>query len=106
MTELRLNRIRAYDETPIAHSEWLLGTANCVFSDWRVQSHFSIKDKKPVVRFEVVPNMFSHDPLFKTDSYEELEKWINEHLEEIYSQVQAKEDKWIEENKDRFTERV
>lgn len=106
MTELRLNRIGAYDETPIASSEWLLGTSNCVFSDWQVQTYFSIKDKKPVATFVVAPKMFSHEALFKTDSYEELEKWVNEHLEEIDSQIQTKKDKWIEEYKSLFTGRV
>ena len=106
MTELRLNSIRGYDETPIACSENLLGTSNCVFSDWQIRTHFSIEDKKPVATFVVIPKMFSHEVLFKTDSYEELEKWVNEHLEEINSQVQTKKDKWIEEYKSIFTGRV
>ena len=106
MTELRLNRIWAYDETSIASSEQLLGTSNCVFSDWKVQTYFSIKDKKPVATFVVAPKAFSREVLFKTDSYEELEKWVNDHLEEINSQVQTKKDKWIEEHKNIFTERV
>ena len=106
MTELRLNRIGAYDETPIASSNWLLGTSNRVFSDWQIQTYFSLKDKKPAATFVVTPKMFSREVLFKTDNYEELEKWVNEHLKEIDSQVQTKEDKWIEENKSIFTERV
>lgn len=105
MTEIKIKDIRGYNEAPIASSDWLLGTSNCVFSDWQVQTHFSIKDKKPVATFVVVPKMFSHEVLFKTDSYEELEKWVNEHLEEINSQVQTKKDKWIEEYKSIFTGR-
>jgi hypothetical protein len=100
MTELRLGRIGAYDETPIASSENLLGTSNFVFSDWQVQTYFSIKDKKPVATFVVTPKKFSREVLFKTDNYEELEKWVNEHLEEINSQVETKKEKWIEEHKD------
>lgn len=103
MTEIRIKEIWGYSETPIANSEWLLGTSNHVFSDWKVQTYFSIKDKKPVATFVVAPEAFSKEVLFKTDSYEELEKWVNEHLEEIDSQVQSKKDKWIEEHKSIFT---
>lgn len=106
MTEIRIKNIGSYNETPIACSENLLGTSNCVFSDWQVQTYFSIKDKKPVATFVVAPKMFSSEVLFKTGSYEKLEKWINEHLKEINSQVQTKKDKWIEEHKHIFTERV
>jgi len=105
MIEIRIKSIRSYDETPIASSGWLLGTSNCVFSDWQVQTYFSIKDKKPIATFVVTPKMFSHEVLFKTDSYEELEKWVNKHLEEINSQVQTKKNKWIEEYKSIFTGR-
>lgn len=102
MTEIKINSIGGYDETSIACSEWLLGTSNCVFSDWQVKTYFSIKDKKPVATFVVAPERFSREVLFETDSYEELEKWVNKHLEEIDSQIQTKKNKWIEKYKNLF----
>ena len=95
MNKVILNGIGAYSSEPIARSEWINNTSNCVFTDWCVEVFFSIKDKKPCARFVVVSEHFDGDKLFETDDFEVLEKWINEHEKEIQSQIDTKVEEWI-----------
>ena len=96
MNKVILNGIGAYSIEPIARSEWINNTSNCVFTDWCIKTFFSIKDRKSYVKFAVVSEHFDGDTLFETDDYIELEKWINEHEEEIQSQIASKVKEWIE----------
>jgi hypothetical protein len=84
---------------PIACSEQLLNTSNSAFTDWQLNTYFSIKDKKPYAYYEVTDKAFSRNVLFKTDNYDKLEKWIEDHMKEIQTQIDIEADKWIEENK-------
>lgn len=83
----------------LAHSEDLLGTSNNVSSEWQLYTYFYIKDKKPYVKYNVYDKLFSDTLLFSTDSHEELEKWINEHREELQAQINKRVEKWIKDNK-------
>lgn len=96
MNKVILNGIGAFSNEPIARSEWINNTSNCVFTNWCIETFFSIKDKMPYVRFKVVSKSFDGDTLFETDNYIELEKWINEHEEEIQSQIDTKVEEWIQ----------
>lgn len=82
---------------PIARSEYLLNTSNLVYTDWQLNVFFGIKDKKPYAYYEVTDKDYSSNVLFETDSYDALEKWIEDHMEEIQDQIDTKADKWIEE---------
>lgn len=88
--------ISAYSSTYIACSENLLGTSNCVFSDWVIATFFKIENDIPVAHFSVRDKMFSSNTLFETNDYKELKKWIEEHSTEIQSQIDKKKEEWIE----------
>jgi hypothetical protein len=94
--KLKLCSISAYDSTFIASSENLCGTSNCVFSDWAIGTYFRIdENEEPKVHFVIRDKMFGKNVLFKTDSYQELYKWIDEHSEEIQKQIDIKKEEWI-----------
>ena len=95
MHQVNLMDISGYECSYIARSEWLLGTSNCVFTDWCIRTFFSIKDKKPYAHFVVVSAMWEGKNLFETDDYVELEKWIEEHMNEISGQIEKKSEDWI-----------
>lgn len=83
--------IHALSIDPLARVNWINGTSNTEYSDWMLYTHFSIKDDQPVARFEVLDEYLSKNPpLFKTNSYQELEKWIELHREEIQKQLEKK----------------
>ena len=93
---MKLCSISAYDSTFIAKSEDLCGTSNCVFSDWSIGTFFKIDENgEPKAHFEVRDKMFGKNVLFKTDNYQELNKWINEHSKEIQKQIDTKKEEWI-----------
>ena len=87
--------ISAYSSNPIARSEFLLGTSNCVFSDWVIQTWFKIENDIPVAHFAVVDKMFSSNVLFETNDYKELKQWIEGHSKEIQAQIDVKKERWI-----------
>ena len=93
------NNISAFNNTFLAHSEQLCETSNREYSDWCIQTRFSIKDNKPFAHFEVSTKLYRGETLFKTDNYVELQQWITEHMDEISNQVETKADAWIEKNK-------
>jgi hypothetical protein len=75
----------------------LLGTSNSVETDWALGTYFSIDDEgNPKARFEVRDKLFGKNVLFTTDSYKELQKWFEEHSEEIKKQLEVKKTEWIE----------
>ena len=87
--------ISAYSSNPIARSEFLLGTSNCVFSDWVIQTWFKIENDSPVAHLAVVDKMFSSNVLFETNDYKELKQWIEGHSKEIQAQIDVKKERWI-----------
>jgi hypothetical protein len=98
--KLNLCGIHAYDSTFIASSEDLCGTSNCVFSDWTIETYFRIdKNGNPQAHFEVRDKMFGNNVLFKTDNYQKLSKWIDDHSEEIQKQIDVKKEEWIKNYK-------
>lgn len=97
-----LNGIGAYSREPIAYSR-IENTSNCVFTDWCVRTFLSIKDKKPYARFVVASEHFDGDTLFETDDYAELEKWIDEHMDEIQNQIDTKAEDWIKRYNNPFS---
>ena len=93
---MKLCDISAYDSTFVASSENLCGTSNCVFSDWSIGTYFRIDENgNPKARFEVRDKIFGKNVLFKTDNYQELSKWIDDHSEEIQKQIDIKKEEWI-----------
>lgn len=93
--QVKFNNISAVNNAHIVRSESLLGTSNTASSDWCIRSFFSIKDKKPYVRFEITTKLFGGDTLFETDNYEELENWIEAHMSEISNQIDTNAEDWI-----------
>lgn len=93
--QVKFYDIRAFNSSFLAHSESLLKTSNTASSDWCIRSFFSIKDKKPYVRFEITTKLFGGDTLFETDNYEELENWIEAHMSEISNQIDTNAEDWI-----------
>lgn len=94
--KLKLCNISAYNSTFVASSENLCGTSNCVFSDWSIGTYFRIDENgNPQARFEVRDRIFGETVLFKTNSYQELSKWIDNHSEEIQKQIDIKKEEWI-----------
>lgn len=93
--KLKLCSISAYESTFIAKSENLCGTSNCVFSDWSIGTYFRIENGEPKAHFEVRDKIFGKNVLFKTDDYQELSKWIDEHSDEIQKQIDTKKEEWI-----------
>lgn len=76
---------------PLASSDWINGTSNKEYSDWVLYTYFSIKNGQPVAYFRVLDKYWSQNPsLFETDSYQELEKWVELHNEEIQKQIEDK----------------
>jgi hypothetical protein len=72
-------------------SGWINGTSNMEFSDWVLYTYFHIENGQPVAHFKVLDSNFSKNPpLFETNSYQELEKWVEEHDEELQRQIQDK----------------
>jgi len=93
---MKLCSINAYDSTFVASSENLCGTSNCVFSDWSIGTYFRIDENgEPKAHFEVKDKIFGENVLFKTDSYQELSKWIDDHSKEIQKQIDTKKEEWI-----------
>ena len=93
---MKLCDISAYDSTFVASSENLCGTSNCVFSDWSIGTYFRIdKNGNPQAHFEVRDKIFGKNVLFKTDNYQELSKWIDNHSKEIQKQIDIKKEEWI-----------
>jgi hypothetical protein len=88
--------ITALTSDYLAMSEPLLETSNRVFSDWVVYTFFKIEKGIPVAHFEVRDKMFSHNTLFETDSYKELEDWVSAHSEEIQEQINKNKKNWID----------
>lgn len=77
--------------SPLAKSNQINGTSNRVYSNWVLYTHFRIKNGQPVAYFKVLDRHWSKNPpLFETDSYQELEKWVELHKEEIQKQIEDK----------------
>jgi hypothetical protein len=101
--KLKLCNISAYDSTFIAQSEDLCGTSNCVFSDWSIGTYFRIDENgNPQAHFEIRDKLFGKNILFKTDNYQELSKWIDEHFEEIQKQINVNKEEWMKNHKKLF----
>ena len=95
---MKINNISAYSSTFVASSENLCGTSNHVFSDWAIGTYFRINDGKPEARFEVMEKLYGK-VLFRTDNYQELTNWIENHSEEIQKQIDTKKEEWIKNYK-------
>ena len=91
--------IHAFETTPVGCSEHLCGTSNSVFTNWYINSYFSIRDGKPYVHLEVVSKLFGKEVLFETNDYAKLQQWMEENHEEISNQINSKAEAWIEKNK-------
>lgn len=77
--------------TPLADSGWINNTTNKEYSDWVLYVYFYIKDGQPAADFEIMDKDFSKNPpLFKTNSYQELEEWVKAHEDELQKQIQNK----------------
>jgi hypothetical protein len=99
---MKLCDISAYESTFIAMSENLCGTSNCVFSDWSIGTFFKIdKNGEPKAHFVVKDELFGKNVLFETNNYQELNKWIGDHSEEIQKQLDIKKEEWINSHKPR-----
>ena len=90
-----MKNIYSLATTPVADSGWINGTSNKEYSDWVVYTYFHIENGQPIANFKVLDKDFSNNPpLFETDSYQELEEWIESHKEEIQEQINKKVKKY------------
>ena len=90
---------------PLACSESLLGTSNCVFSDWGIRSTLYfyqelpyIGDNKIKCEFEILSSWYVTEKwkiLFKSSDWCEIQKWIEDHESEIVEQINKKSIDWI-----------
>ena len=91
-----MKNIYSLSSTFLADSGWINGTSNKEYSDWIVDTFFYIKDGQPMAHFKVLDcNWSKNPPLFETDSYQELEKWVEEHKEEIQKQIDKKVKRYL-----------
>ena len=86
---MKITSITAYDSTPIV-SEKLPGECNHVYSDWAISTFFKIKEGLPTAIFMVRDKLFGGNILFETNDYKDLEKWIEEHSDELQKQINNK----------------
>lgn len=86
---MKLSRIGSLATNSLMDSGWVNGKIE--FSNWVLYTYFYIENGKPMASFKVLDGNFSKNPpLFETDSYQELEKWVEEHKDEIQKQIQDK----------------
>lgn len=94
------NEFYACCDEAVANSGQLCGTSNMVFSKWKVTAHFRLRNGLPEVSFKVGNGWFSSNPpLYETDNYADLQKWIEAHKEEINKQVETATQEWMERYK-------
>ena len=86
-----MEKIYSLATTFLANSGWINGTSNMEYSDWVLYTYFSIKNGQPTAHFQVLDKNWSKNPpLFETDDYSELEKWVESHRDELQKQIQDK----------------